>query len=181
MAAVTTAPPPGVAAAAATTVLLLNTAWHGSAAYYFMFKARGMLRKFMTPRMFQTSPNGAALVPEAAIHMSRYLGAINTAFSFLAFYNLVRYLLRKKVSLGAVCTLAIVHLSSKSNIVAKLTKHRQANFSQFVYDVVVHYKDAAKIDILQLTILDGLMSVFNLLLAYHIIQASKPVNLIASK
>ena len=65
----------------------MNGFWHLSAAYYFIFKARGIM-KIMTHYQFR---KGNELETEYMVDMFRFLGLLNTAFVALAMICLYRY------------------------------------------------------------------------------------------
>jgi len=129
-----------------TGLFALNSIWHGLAAYYFTQKPRGILNKYSTVR--PASEQGQDIL--------RFLGALNIGYFLLAFLAFIRMLNSKKPENAVRAT--------------DLWVLGMANFSQFLYDLVVHRKEKVTRAFLQITIPDGLFGLLDFIFALWSMQ-----------
>ncbi|KAL6056397.1 hypothetical protein QOT17_016128 [Balamuthia mandrillaris] len=119
--------------------------WHTAAAYYFLFRGRGILRKYFVRAAGTPHPH--------TVETLRFLGAINLGYALLALISFLRSIYERE-------------LRATDHFVLGL-----ANFSQFVMDLIAHRSGLAQRSLLQITIPDGIFAAANvwvaLVLAYH--------------
>lgn len=128
----------------------INTMWHFCAFYFFVWRGRGILRKYMqlplaevtTARGARTANHGATLTvtqrlqpvaPTVAVDAMRFLGAMNSGYALLSGMALVRSVRAGRVRASDAAVLAM------------------ANFSQFAMDVVMHRNGLARRALWQIT------------------------------